>query len=994
MVFTRCGNSQSLDTVKAEEYIDSLINVANGLIRKNDLEKALEVIAAAEKFALEKFGNQDVAYAACLYNKGRVYYARNEYLEAEKCFINSRTIQEIVLGKENPSYAGSVHSLALLFKTTGYYEKAEKLYLEAHALYEIIFGKEHTDYTHSLNNLALFYKSIGNYEKAEPLYLETKSIRLKILGKDHPDYATTLNNLALLYQDLGHYEKAEKFNLEAKDIREKLLGREHKDYAASLHNLALLYEALGNYEGAEPLSLEAKEIWGKVLGKMHPNYAASVNNLAHLYRLMGNYEKSETLFLESISIVEKILGKEHLQYAASLNNLAQLYKIFGAHDKSDSLFRETKNIYEKSIGKENRNYATCLSNMAELYQAQGNLEKAEPLFLESMSIREKVFGNGHPDYAKSLGHLANLYNAMGNYPKAGDLFLEFATLNQALIRKAINYLSERELAIYLKEFSKSQNDLLAFTHKTSGQKLASSCFDNTLFYKGFLLNAAGTIKRLALSDTNAADKFNQLKSFERQLAIEYAKPVTEQKRVAELASKANDLEKELARSVAGFGEALRQVKWREVQQTLKPGEAVLEFVNYQIHSQQSPDSHYYAALILFPEGSGPVFVPLFEEKSLAGLLLQKSEYVSKNTLITQIYNRGAVPVAHHSLEGLYDIIWKPLNRILKDVNTIYFSPSGLLNKINLGAIPIPVPNGVGTETLADQYQLIVLNSTRQRVIPSQIKKANNDAVLFGGIQFEEDSTLSKMNMEPLLTSNSRGALSFSSIDSTLRGGTWNYLLGTDREVHSVEKIMRISGIKTSLNKGYDATEESFKSIGVNNSPSPRILHIATHGYFFADSKTNSQQSIVNRESEPVFKMSDHPMLRSGLIMAGGNAAWNGKPTPEGSEDGILTAFEISQMKLSNTELVVLSACETGLGDIQGNEGVYGLQRAFKIAGAKYIIMSLWQVPDKQTSMLMITFYKKWLDEKMTIPDAFRAAQKELRESGLDTYQWAGFVLVE
>ena len=136
------------------------------------------------------------------------------------------------------------------------------------------------------------------------------------------------------------------------------------------------------------------------------------------------------------------------------------------------------------------------------------------------------------------------------------------------------------------------------------------------------------------------------------------------------------------------------------------------------------------------------------------------------------------------------------------------------------------------------------------------------------------------------------------------------------------------------------------------------------------------------------------MLRSGLIMAGGNAAWQGKQTLEGKEDGILTAYEISQMNLSNTELVVLSACETGLGDIQGNEGVYGLQRAFKIAGAKYLIMSLWQVPDKQTSLLMTTFYKKWLEDKMSIPNAFHAAQKELRSIGLDPYQWAGFVLVE
>ena len=236
--------------------------------------------------------------------------------------------------------------------------------------------------------------------------------------------------------------------------------------------------------------------------------------------------------------------------------------------------------------------------------------------------------------------------------------------------------------------------------------------------------------------------------------------------------------------------------------------------------------------------------------------------------------------------------------------------------------------------------------------------------------------------------------SFSSVDSTLRGGSWNYLAGTEREVNSIEKIMETSGLKVNLKKGYAATEESFKNLGANNNSSPRILHIATHGYFFPDTKNNSQESQVKNQNENVFTISDHPMLRSGLIMADGNIAWQGKQTLEGREDGVLTAYEISQMNLSNTELVVLSACETGLGDIQGNEGVYGLQRAFKIAGAKYLIMSLWQVPDKQTSLLMTTFYKKWLVNKMTIPDAFHAAQKELRNIGLDPYQWAGFVLVE
>jgi len=337
--------------------------------------------------------------------------------------------------------------------------------------------------------------------------------------------------------------------------------------------------------------------------------------------------------------------------------------------------------------------------------------------------------------------------------------------------------------------------------------------------------------------------------------------------------------------------------------------------------------------------------------------------------------------------SLYEIIWQPLEKELVGIKTLYFSPRGLLHRINLDAIPINE-----METLADKYRLIELNSTRQLVIPNPVQIANNEAVLFGGIRFEQDTVIS--NSEPLLASRSRGELSFEYVDSTLRGGSWNYLAFTEREVNSIEKIMQDAGIKTTLKKGFDAKEETFKNIGANNSSSPRVLHIATHGYFFADLKGNAKTSGLSDQKESAFKISEHPMLRSGLIMAGGNAAWQGRRTTEGREDGILTAYEISQMNLSNTELLVLSACETGLGDIQGNEGVYGLQRAFKIAGAKYLIMGLWQVPDKQTSMLMTTFYKKWLEEKMSIPDAFHAAQKEMREIGLDPYQWAGFVLVE
>jgi CHAT domain-containing protein/Tfp pilus assembly protein PilF len=1000
---------------KNPDYANSLFNLAVLYRVMGQFEKAEPLYIEYKNIVEHALGKEHPDYASILNNMGNLYWYMGQYEKAELLHLEAKDIWEKSLGKEHPKYANSLNNLANIYSDMGQYEKAELLHRECKDIWEKSLGKEHPDIAKTLNNLAMLYINMGQYERAEPLYLESNDIMEKALGKKHPDYASSLNNLANLYSDMGQYEKAEPLYLESNDIWEKVLGKEHPEYGNSLNSLAILYDVMGQYEKAELLYLEAKDIWDKSLGKEHPDYGWSLNNLATLYQTMGQYEKAEPLYLESKDIREKALGKEHPDYANSLNNLATLYQVMGQYEKAEPLYLESKAIRETALGKEHPDYGWSLNGLADLYRDMGQYEKAKPLYLESKDIWTKSLGKEHPDYGWSLNGLANLYYNMGQYEKAEPLYLELSLSNKHRLEKATLHLSERELHNYLNTFSASQNSTLSFTYTTGSEILIPTCYDNSLFYKGFLLQSAGRIRQLALSDTTTAEKFNRLKGYSRQLSAEYTKPIKERKGVLELEEKVNLAEKELARSVAGYAEALRQVKWEDVKANLKQSEAAIEFISFKVNFPKTTDSIVYAALLLKAGEKQAKFIPLFEEKSLDALLNSKSErkadYV--NTLYT-LADRGIVAMKAPK-KSLYEILWKPLEKELSGIKTIYFSPTGLLHRINLDAIPVSE-----TETLADQYNLIELNSTRQLVIPTQIKNITNNAVLFGGIQFDQDTTV--QNNEPLIVSRSRGELSFNYVDSTSRGDSWNYLAGTEREVNAIEKMMQTSGVQTNLKKGYFATEESFKNIGLNNSPSPRILHIATHGYFFPDYRANSAKSGVAHDSaaseelvrpmaetakaatprprlefeteEPIFKMSEHPMLRSGLILAGANAAWQGKQTLEGREDGILTAYEISHMNLSNTELVVLSACETGLGDIQGNEGVYGLQRAFKIAGAKYLIMSLWQVPDKQTSLLMTTFYKKWLEDKMTIPDAFHAAQKELRDIGLDPYQWAGFVLVE
>ncbi|MBL7819682.1 MAG: CHAT domain-containing protein [Saprospiraceae bacterium] len=1002
--------TQTSDSLIVKQ-IDSLIKVSRDLTAKKEFKKALEVNSIAENIVVKEFGKESVYMGNCYFNRGRVNYFEVNYPESEKWYLLALDIHEKIYGKEHLEFAPTLNGLGILYYAMGKYELAESYNLKVKAIREIYLGKDHPEYAKILNNLALLYHSMGNYEKAEQSYLESKAILEKIAGNENSLYIASLNNLANLYKDMGNYKKAEGSYIEAKILLEKSLNQKQQNYPEVINNLGLLYDEMGNYEKAELLFLESKAIWEKSLGKEHPNYATSLNNLGLLYKTKRNYEKAEQFLIESKDIREKTLGKEHSKYVSSLNNLGLLYKDMGNYKKAENFFLECKAIREKLLGKEHPDYAGILINIAILNRIIGNYEKAELLFIEAMVICNKVLGKEHQNYIICLEQLANIYESQSLLLTAEQVLQEMQKISQDKLLKASTFLSEQELAKYSDIFKESGEYLSTYLYARQKSRKQSGIlpmllYDYSLFYKGFLLNAAARFNSNALFLTDSIEMYQRFKSYRRRLAIEYAKPIAEQKGIVELEEKVNTIEKHLVRSFEGYSEVFRKVKWEDVKSSLKIGNAAIEFINFRVKFPQKTDSIVYAALLLKPNENRPIFIPLFEERAIDSLLQSKSErradYV--NTLYT-LADRGAVVIGAPK-KSLYEILWEPIEKELSGIKTIYFSPSGLLHRINLDAIPISQ-----TETLADKYQLIELSSTRQLVITAPKQNLINDAVLYGGVHFDLDSA--KQERESVLASRTNEVLSFNMVDSTLRSGTWTYLPGSEKEVNSIQKILMNSGFQTNLKSANEATEETFKRLGANNISSPRVLHIATHGYFFPD-RTSSATGRMARDSavsegtaktasikpqfieseEPVFKMSDHPMLRSGLIMAGGNAAWQGKQTLEGREDGILTAYEISQMNLSNTELVVLSACETGLGDIQGNEGVYGLQRAFKIAGAKYLIMSLWQVPDKQTSMLMISFYKKWLEHKMTIPDAFHAAQKELRDLGLDPYQWAGFVLVE
>ncbi len=872
----------------------------------------------------------------------------------------------------------SLMQLASRFAEEGAFDQA----LEINSIVEKItidkIGKQTASYAGVCFNYGWIFQSKGNYPEAERWYAQSCNIRENVLGKEHRDYASSLHQLgAMYYLNGNNYDNAERCYLQAKGIREKILGKDDLDYATTVNALGNLYFYSGNLTLAEAHYREAMLIREKKLGKENIIYSGSLNNLGMVSFTLGRYEEAEFYYKANISIIAKTKGKNTVRYAGGIFNLSGVYRAKRDYNTAEQLLLQCNSILD-TLCESEINYLSCMAALGSLYFETGRFDLSEKYHLKAKSLRGKVLGKEHLSYEMSLADLSELYWKMGRHDAAAVHFAETAARQRAHLAKAALHFSEREVASFLSTFSGEIDQLYSFAAAHSGNyhSIAEECFNNALFHRGFLLNTAFLIRNV--SEPKLTEKLNRLKSCQRMLSAEYSKPDAEldSALVSDLEGQANAIEKDLTNTVAGYGEFVRQIHWQEVKAALRPGEAVIEFVHFNYYKPEPTDSVLYAALLLAPGMEHPLFLPLFEEKSLEALLPSLGQ--AQFEYVNQLYHD----------EALVKLIWSSLMPHLNGIKTLYFSTTGLLHRLNLAALPL------GEHLrLSDRFDLVALGSSRQLVATQVQPPAHTPAVVFGAIQYEMDSSSITSSIDYVCPGNNRG-LSFNQTDSTLRGDTWNYLKWSEKEVENVRAALSGAGVDARIIKGRQATEESFKQIG-QGGPSPRILHISTHGYFFPDPENIPHSAFRTPQSEePVFKLSDHPMIRSGLILAGANHAWKTGSPLGNREDGILTAYEISQMDLRNTELVVLSACETGLGHIEGNEGVYGLQRAFKIAGAKTLVMSLWQVPDYQTQELMTVFYQKWLLGKLPVRQALQAAQKEMRDKGYEPYYWAGFVVVE
>ncbi|MBD2497806.1 tetratricopeptide repeat protein [Nostoc sp. FACHB-280] len=931
----------------------------------------LRALAIREKV----LGKEHPSVATSLNNLALLYYVQGKYKQAEPLYLRALAINEKVLGKEHPTVANSLNNLATLYHAQGKYKQAEALYLRALDINEKVLGKEHPAVAISLNGVALLYYTQGKYAQAEPLYLRALAILEKVLGQEHPDVAQNLNNLALLYDQQGKYAQAEPLYLRALAIREKVLGQEHPDVAQNLANLATLYYSQGKYEQAEPLYLRALAILEKVLGKEHPTVAQSLNNLAALYDSQGKYAQAEPLYLRALAILEKVLGKEHPTVAQSLNNLAALYHAQGKYEQAEPLYLRSLDINEKVLGKEHPDVAQSLNNLAELYRAQGKYEQAEPLYLRSLDINEKVLGKEHPTVAQSLNNLAGLYLVKGDITRVTDFLRRGLDIQAQNLNLIFATGSEKSKQSYIRTFLKTTYATvsLSLEEARNNSTAASLALTTVLRRKGLVLDAVADsiqILRSKLDKNPETQKlFTQWLQVQQQLSTLVFSPSKKQTanpkaQLEQLEAEKEKLEAAISVKSAEFRQQTQPLELAAIQAKIPKDAALVEIVQYKpLNVKAKTEAQRfgkprYAAAVLRSSGE-PKWVDLGEAAEIDKLAIDFRAALATGKPFKKL------------ARTLDEKLIAPIRPLLGDANHILISPDGQLT-----LIPFEALKDEQDKFLIQIYAFSYLTSGRDLLrFNSNVNNASAPVVLADIDYNNQTQTVASAKPSGVRGSQNRrsGELANLAFDS---------LPATKEEAAAIKKVLP----NAKLLLGKDATETAVKQL-----QNPSILHLATHGFFITDIEQNLNASLdlelTPRPKE--FIEVENPLLRSGLALAGFNQR---KQVTNNNDDGVLTALEVAGLDLRSNQLVVLSACDTGKGDVKVGDGVYGLRRALVIAGSQTQVLSLWLVNDDATKELMVKYYQN-LQAGKGRHEALRAAQLDLLNSQeySEPQFWAAFV---
>jgi CHAT domain-containing protein/Tfp pilus assembly protein PilF len=912
-----------------------------------------------------------------LYNAGR-------YDEALPLVERAVEIRRDELGPEHLDVAHSLRILAIIYRAKGETAKAKPIQQLVLSTREKRLGPEHPLVAQTLHNLANLYDDRGNSAQAEQLYQRGLAIGEKTLGLEHPQVATSLNSLGIIYRDKGDYVKAEQYFQRALAIREKMLKPGHPFIGTSLNNLAVLYHSKGDYVKAKSLYQRALALQEKTQGPEHPEFATSLDNLGFLYSNKGDHAKAEPFYRRALAIREKALGLEHPIVAESLSSLAIHYRAKGDYAKAEQFHQRALAIREKTLGPEHRKVATSLNDLAVVHRYQGNYARAELLYQRALAIKEKALSPEHPDIARTLLNLAVINAARGDIAQAVTFQSRAIGISERNIAYNLRTGSERQKLAYLATFS-AQASLTISLHvryAPDDPTAASLAATTILQRKGRTLDVMSNSlavlhQRFDPQDRALLDRLNDVTGQLATLILGEPKntaPAEHQKEIETLEDKKESIEAEISRHSAEFRASSQPITLASIQAAIPTNAVLLEFASYQPYYAKAAekDKEYgaprYVAYLLRREGE-------IKWRELGDVKTIDDAIAAFRTELSDPKRRDLKRLAR----AVDEKVMQPLRPLLGDAEQILVSPDGDLN-----LIPFEALVDEQGQYLIERYSFTYLTSGRD-LLRLQVERESKSAPLvIADPMFGARDQLAKADLPQRRPAPMRLRQSVTT-GSDLSTIYFTPLMGTELEAREIKSLFPEAEVLL----GEEATEASLK-----RAVAPRILHIATHGFFLEDRPVRiggTRGLDLMRDDGDLGRLSanvkiENPLLRTGLALAGANLRTGS------DDDGILTALEATGLNLWGTQLVVLSACDTGVGVVRTGEGVYGLRRALVLAGSETQVMSLWPVRDYATQRLMKAYYAG-LKQGQGRGEALRNVKlTTMRRRWTEhPFYWAGFI---
>jgi CHAT domain-containing protein/tetratricopeptide (TPR) repeat protein len=976
------------------------------LVNKGRFRQALVLARRLTAIVKRLKGDKSVEYAFGLNEQAVTWSRLGFYAKALPLVMHALRIKRAVLGPHHGQVSYLQNNVAAMYRAVGDYEQAEKWYRLGLSGNVRRLGPRHPEVAHNLRYLADMFVRKGSYSKARRLFRRALTIYQKAYGKNHLMVGVTLNNLADVDKLDGHYERAEVGWKRCLGIMVKVKGAGHEETGTILNNIAGLLQLKGDYPRAEKRYREALAIYRKRLGDKHPFVALALNNLATNFYRQKRYAEAERLYKQVLRVREQVFSSNHPWVGLSLNNLAALYIKQRRLKRAAPLLRRAYAIAVKRYGKKSMQISTELNNLASMYFRMGEYPRSIKLYRRALRLLEPRLGKNHPELAIAQRNLANALVAVGKGAEAWTRRRRAFRIDLARAERLLPLMSEMSRERYLKRFLNVYEILVTQAVQLAAKdpKVARQALGLVLGYKGLLLGSLRRQRELVYASKDVKlrglleARNGAVRYLHGLIAQGQGRTVTavHRRRLKRAREGVESTEAKLARATAGRLAVPPRPTARQLAGGLRPGEALVELVKYRPYKfratwkQPHWGAERYAGFVLRANGR----VSLVDLGSAPKLDRRVTDYLQAVRRSITVAHRRGVGFTLRWLDRyskpIYQQIFAPLVPKLTGVKRLWIGPAGSLSLVPLGSLAQP-----GGRYLAERFELHLLSSGRDLLRRARTRSRHTPAKGLGG-----PGGLGGLGAVALVApayGRRRG-----SKPAEFRALRWTrgYTRRLRRRLGAILKRQprRRRGVVTVLS-GREATEKRLREI-----KRPLVLHLYTHGFYRPDRGSTGVRGSTSVPAlsgsgprPPSLKTSD-PMQRSGVALAGANAGRaprTSSPQPanrDNRDDGILTAVEAGTLELAGTELVLLGACQTGMGDPSTAQGVYGLRRALLYAGARSLLVSLWKVPEKQTRQLLFIFLRE-LGRGRSRSEALRRAQARIRAKNPLPVYWAGFVLV-